>query len=58
MKQITVYLDIGLVGCKREKTIEIEDDTPDDEIEEIAQETMFNMMEWGWYEGPKRKRHY
>ncbi len=55
MKQITVYLNVGLSGCKRTETLEVDDDLSDEEIEEVARDVMFNMMEWGWYEGPEKK---
>ena len=48
MKTIEVTVSIGLVGCKRSSTIEVEDDMTDDEIEEEAREAMFNLIEWGW----------
>jgi hypothetical protein len=48
VKTIEVTVSIGLVGCKRSSTIEVEDDMTDDEIEEEAREAMFNLIEWGW----------
>ena len=50
MKKITVYVTLGLVGCKKEETIEVEADMSEEEIDEYTREVMFNMMEWGWYE--------
>ena len=50
MRTIVVTVSIGLVGCKKKQEIEVEDDTPDDEIEELAREEMFSMIEWGWGE--------
>jgi len=47
-RTITVYVELGLVGCRRESTIEVDDDAMDDEIEEMARDEMFNMIEWGW----------
>lgn len=48
MKTIEVYVGVGLVGCKRTETFEIEADATDNEIEEAARDFMFNMIEWGW----------
>lgn len=49
MKTIIVTVSNGLVGCKKESKIEVDDDATDDEIEEHAREEMFNMIEWGWH---------
>lgn len=48
MKQIKVTVTLGLVGCKREEIIEVEADLSEEEISEIAEETLFSMIEWGW----------
>ena len=48
MKTLEVYVSVGLVGCRRSETIEVEDDATEEEIEEVARETMFSMIEWGW----------
>ena len=56
MKTITVYVSIGLVGCKRECKIEVDDDATPDEIEEAAQEALWSLIEWGWRDEPKEKR--
>lgn len=54
MKTLTVYVSVGLVGCKRECQIEVEDDSTDEEIEEAAREALWTMIEWGW-RGPKKR---
>lgn len=46
--KIIVTVSMGLVGCKKESEIEVDDDLGDDDIEEIAREEMFTMIEWGW----------
>ena len=47
--KIKVYVSVGLVGCKRTETIELEDDGLSDEaIEEIAKEWLNETIEWGW----------
>lgn len=48
MKTIEIHVSIGLVGCRRTTTIEVEDDATDDEIEEVARESMFELVEWSW----------
>ena len=48
MKTIKVTVTTGFVGAKREDTFEIDDDATDEEIEDTAQEAMFNMIEWSW----------
>lgn len=53
MKTIRVTVSLGLVGCRRSETIEVEDDCSEDEIEEMARDTMYSLIEWGWsVEGP------
>lgn len=39
---------MGLVGCKRSTTIEVDDDASDEEIEDQAREALFEMIEWNW----------
>lgn len=46
--QIRVYVQLGLVGCKRETTIEVEDDSSPEDIEEQARDAMLELIEWGW----------
>lgn len=41
------------VGSKCKETIEVEDDCTEEEIEELAREVMFNMIEWGYEEVPR-----
>lgn len=48
MRLIKVSVSLGLVGCRKESTIEVEDDCDRDEIEQMAREEMFTMIEWGW----------
>jgi hypothetical protein len=47
-KEIKVYVAMGLVGCRRERTITVDADMTDDEIEDVARDTMFDIIEWGW----------
>jgi len=50
MKKIKVYVDSGYVGCKNENVIEVEDDATEEEIEELAGEAIYEMIDIGWYE--------
>ena len=46
---VTGYVSIGLVGCKREFSVEVEDDCTDDEIDEVVRDRMFaDIIDWGW----------
>ena len=50
--KIRVTVSLGIVGCKREKIIEIFDDCTDDEIEAEARDTaLTDMIEWTWERG-------
>lgn len=48
MKKLVVYVSLGLVGCKQSCEIEVDDDTSETEVEEIAKEAMFELIEWGY----------
>lgn len=64
MKTIEVIVSMGLVGCRRTTTIEVEEDLSDEEIEEQARDAMFEseLISWSWRAveddspTPKRKR--
>lgn len=45
MIKIKAFVSMGLVGCKREEIIEVEND---DDIDEAVREWMFNEIEWSW----------
>ncbi len=47
--KVTVVVSLGLNGCRREATIEIADGTPEAEVEDIARDAMFEMIEWTHY---------
>ena len=53
MKTIEVTVTSGFVGCRKTESFEVDDDVSDEEIEEMAQEVMFNMIEWSWHEVKK-----
>ncbi len=48
MMKIKVTVSIGLVGCHKSHTIEVDDDETEDGLEEIARDEMLNMIEWDW----------
>lgn len=39
---------MGLVGCKRQEIIDVDDDATDEEIDEIAKDWLFSSVEWSW----------
>jgi len=57
MKMI-VHVSIGLAGADRDAEIEVEDGSTNEEIEELAREAMFEMVEWSWkrVDPPKANR--
>ena len=48
MKSITLYVESGYADYY--KTIEVPDDTTNEELDEMAQEFRNNYIEWGWFE--------
>ena len=48
MKSITLYVESGYADYY--KTIEVPDDTTNEELDEMAQEFRNNHIEWGWFE--------
>ena len=46
--KLIVYAKTNKVGSKVEREIEIDGDEDEDTIEEIARDTMFEMIDWGW----------
>jgi len=50
MKTIEVYVSTGYVGAEKTKTFEIEDDATDEEIEGMALEVMWEMIEFNYKE--------
>lgn len=56
--KIKVIVSIGLVGRRREIEFDVDDDSTDDELEEIAKEAMFEVVQWHWErsEGKPAKR--
>ncbi len=50
MKKIKVSVSTGYTGSKREDEFEIEDDATEEEINEVALEVMFQLIDFGWME--------
>ena len=50
MRSITLYVETGFVGGEYNETIEVPDDTTDEELMEIAQEFMQEYVSYGWTE--------
>ena len=50
MRKIKAYLDTGFAGCRIEEEFEVENDAPQEQIEEEAREAVFNSIDWGWHE--------
>lgn len=46
--RIEVSVELGLSGCKDSVVIEVADDATDEDIQEEAEEALFNLIEWGW----------
>lgn len=50
MRTIRWVLETGIAGCDIEDEFEVDDDTTNEEIDEIAKDTAFNNIGWSWYE--------
>lgn len=46
--KVKAYVTMGLVGCKREEILDLDDDLSDEDIDESVKEWMFNVIEWSW----------
>lgn len=49
-KKLKLYVSTGKAGSEVEDVIEIEDNTTEEEIEEIAKDWLFNTIDWGYLE--------
>lgn len=61
MKSIEITVSVGLCGCDRTDTIEVDDDADEEEISEDVKEAVLGggMVTWSWQEvtaSPKRRR--
>ncbi|HET8689376.1 MAG TPA: hypothetical protein VFM18_22425 [Methanosarcina sp.] len=50
MKKIVVSVSTGYIGSRKEKVIEVEDDSTEEEIQEIAESALWEMIDFDWYE--------
>lgn len=50
MRSITLYVETGFVGGDSYETIEVSDNTTDEELMEIAHEFMEEHISYGWSE--------
>jgi len=50
MRRIKVVLSIGYVGCELEEEFEVEDNATEEEIAEMAQELIFDRVDWSYWE--------
>lgn len=48
MKKLTVYVATNKVGSRCSTTFEIEGTETEEDIEELAQEMMYEMIDWGF----------
>ena len=50
MRSITLYVETGFVGGDYYETIEVPDNTTDEELNEMSQEFMEEHISYGWSE--------
>ena len=50
MRKIKVTVNTGYSGCERDCEFAVEDNMSDEEVDEIALERVFEMIEWSWCE--------
>jgi len=50
MRKISVNVTTGYAGASKDCVFEVEDDMSYEEINEIALERVFAMIEWSWHE--------
>ena len=50
MRQIIVYVTTGYTGSERRRVIAVEDDATEEEIQEEALSTIYELIDWGWIE--------
>ena len=50
MKRIKVYLEMGLVGCRHDGTLEIDDAATEEDIEEEVRQWAMEHITFGHYE--------
>lgn len=50
MRKIKLWVETGIVGGEHEDIIEVEDDTTEEELNEMALEFMWGYVQYGWSE--------
>lgn len=50
MRKIRLFVDTGYPGCDYEDIIEVDDDTTDEELEEMAENLLAESVSCGWHE--------
>ena len=50
MRTIKWVLETGVAGCNIEDEFEVDDNTTDEEIDELAKDAVFSNIGWSWYE--------
>jgi hypothetical protein len=48
MRVIKWYINTGFAGCKHEGEFEVDNETSDAEIDDMVNDEMQNIIEWGW----------
>lgn len=48
MKKVKVWVSTKKVGSRCDDSFEIEDNATEEEIEELAEEVMWEMVDWNW----------
>lgn len=55
MKEIIVYVTTGYSGSERRRVIEVPDDATEEEIQEEALGTVYELIDWGWIEKSQKE---
>ena len=55
MKEIIVYVTTGYSDSERRRVIEVPDDATEEEIQEEALETVYELIDWGWIEKSQKE---
>ena len=50
MRKIKWRLETGFAGCVHEGEFDVDDNSTDEEIEELARDEAFSCIDWGWRE--------
>jgi hypothetical protein len=47
-RTITIEVSMGLVGCRKTATLDVEADATDEQIDEMARDVLHELIEWSW----------